>query len=184
MCQKLANFSPWRANLPNGVSIFHFGMPMCQKACQIFKHSSYEILMEISIPYYYIKHATLYLISYLYIRYICMVHKNCIISHFYTLCHIKGKCAEFLFFGTFLFANLKWKYKKTWFLYVTSNKGFLKFSSAKTTTQNKEYVWILWSFWIRICLNWRSEIVIRSFIVTVFPFLTTMFSNTTVPVVQ
>ena len=58
-----------------------------------------------------------------------------------------------------LFFTSKWKYKKTWFLYGTSNKGFLKFSSAKTTKQNKEYVWILWSSWIVICLNWKSEIL-------------------------
>ena len=30
--------------------------------------------------------------------------------------------------------------KKTWFLYVTNNKGFLEFSSAKATKQNKDYV--------------------------------------------
>ena len=38
-----------------------------------------------------------------------------------------------------------------WFLYVTSNKDFLEFS--KTTKQNKEYLWILRSSWIVICLN-------------------------------
>ena len=28
----------------------------------------------------------------------CVVHKNCIILHFYTLCYIKEKCAEFFCF--------------------------------------------------------------------------------------
>ena len=48
-----ANVLTWRANVPNGVPIFQFGMPACQKACQFFKHSSYEMLREISIIYYY-----------------------------------------------------------------------------------------------------------------------------------
>ena len=30
------------------------------------------------------------------------LHKNCIILHFYSSCHIKEKCVEFLFFETFL----------------------------------------------------------------------------------
>ena len=40
-----------RANVPYGVSIFQLGVPTCQKVCQIFKHSSYEMLREISILY-------------------------------------------------------------------------------------------------------------------------------------
>ena len=60
-------FYTWGANVPNGMPIFHFGMLTPQKACQIFKHSSYEMLREISILYYYIKNSTLYLISQLYI---------------------------------------------------------------------------------------------------------------------
>ena len=59
------------------------GVPTCQKACQFFnlacqflKHSSYEMLREISMLYYYIKSFTLYLldiilyISYVYVSYI------------------------------------------------------------------------------------------------------------------
>ena len=33
----------------------------------------------------------------------CIVHKNRIILHFYIACHIKEKCAEFLFFWKFWF---------------------------------------------------------------------------------
>ena len=44
-----------RANVSNGV-------PTCQNACQLSKHSSYEMLREISPLYYYIKNSTLYLI--------------------------------------------------------------------------------------------------------------------------
>ena len=99
---------------------------------------------------------------------ICIVHKNCIIVISILHFILKKNVWNFCFFETFLFFSWKWKYKKTWLLYVTSNKGFLKFSTAKITKQNKEYVWILWSFWIVICLNWRSETVIRNFIVAMF----------------
>ena len=76
-------------------------------------------------------------------------------------------CRIFVF--SKLFCSLvKNEYKKIWFLHVTSNKGFLEFSSAKISKQNKEYMWILWSSWIVICLNRRSELVIRNFTVTMF----------------
>ena len=68
-CQRAirhTNVSTWCANVANGVQIFQLGVPTCQRACQFFKHSSYEMLREISILYYYIKNSTLYLISYLY----------------------------------------------------------------------------------------------------------------------
>ena len=103
-----ANFSTCRANVPNCVPL------------QYFKHSSFEMLREISILYYYIKKSTFY----------------------------------FLLFFSFSLFSQKLKYRKTWFLNVTSNKAFL--------------VWILWSSWIVICLSWRSHIVTRKPIVTMF----------------
>ena len=58
-----------------------------------------------------------------------MSRKVCVISLFY------------YFFSCFILAlSLKMKYEKTWFIYVTSNKDFLKFSAAKTTKQNKQYI--------------------------------------------
>ena len=63
-----------------------------------------------------------------------MVH---MIRHFYTSCHVKVKCAEFLFFETFLFSSLKRRYKRTWFLYVTSNKVFLNFRQLKQPNKMK-----------------------------------------------
>ena len=69
-CQRAirsANVSTWHVNMPNGVAVFQIGVPTCRRARQFFKHSSYEMLREISILYYYIKNSTLYLISYLYI---------------------------------------------------------------------------------------------------------------------
>ena len=43
------NFQLWCTNVPNGMPIFHFCMPMYQRACQFFKYSSYVMLKEISI---------------------------------------------------------------------------------------------------------------------------------------
>ena len=40
-------------NMPNGMPIFQLGLPTCQKMCLFFKHSSYEMLKEISILYYW-----------------------------------------------------------------------------------------------------------------------------------
>ena len=62
-CQKHANFSFLRANVPYGVPIFQFGMPTCLKASQFFENSSYKMLRGIDIVYYYIKNSELYLIS-------------------------------------------------------------------------------------------------------------------------
>ena len=92
---------------------------------------------------------------------ICIVHKNCVIIHFYASCRIKAKGVEFCLLKIFC-SLIRNKNIKIWFLYVTSNKGFLEFYTVKTTKQNKEYVWVLWSSWIVICLSRRHEIVIRN----------------------
>ena len=68
-----------------------------------------------------------------------MYNKKLYYTLFLYSCHIKEKCVEFILFSFLLFSQLL-KYKKTWFLYVTSNKGFLEFSTAKTAKQNKELV--------------------------------------------
>ena len=99
-CQRLAKFSTWHANVANEVPIFHFGMPTCQKACQIFKHFSYKMLREISILYYYIKNSILDIIV-IHMICTCIIHKFLYISILPIMC--KGKCVEFLFFETFLF---------------------------------------------------------------------------------
>ena len=64
-CQRAlegASVSTWHVNVPNDVPMFHVRVQMCQKACQFFKHSSHEMLREIS-RFYYITNSTLYLIS-------------------------------------------------------------------------------------------------------------------------
>ena len=86
--------------MPNSVPVFHFGVPTCQKACLISKHPSYETIRETS-TYTSLLYKKFYIILDIIVIHmicICIVHKNCIILHFYTSCRIKEKCAEFLFF--------------------------------------------------------------------------------------
>ena len=59
-CYTACHCFTWRANVPNDVLNFELGVPTYQKACQFFRHSSYEMLSEISILYYYIKNYTFY----------------------------------------------------------------------------------------------------------------------------
>ena len=129
-----------------GVPVIQIDVPTYHKTCQFFEHSSYKLLRKIYILYYHVKCSTLCLRPVIHAICICIICKNCIILHFYTLSHIKEKWVEFLFFKTFLPFSYKWKYKENWFLYVTSNKGFLEFSLAKTTKKNEKYVWISWSY--------------------------------------
>ena len=99
-CQRTircSNASIWCSNVLNGMPTFQLGVPTCQRGCKFFKHSSYQMLREIDVLYFYVKNYPLCLILYLYIP--CA---NCIILHFYTSCHIKEKCVELLFFETFL----------------------------------------------------------------------------------
>ena len=115
--------------MPNGVLIFYFGVPTCQKVCLIFKHSSYKMLHDI----------------------------------------LKKNLRNFWFFLKLFCSIVKNENtKRPGFYTLLVTRVFSNLSSTKITKQNKEYVWILWSSWIVICLNWRSEIVIRNFIVTMF----------------
>ena len=114
-CQRRANFLPW---CTNRVPIFHFGVPKSMPNFQTFfsqnSQGNFYILLLYKKFYIRLEIIVIHIIC------ICVVYGNCIILHFYTSAHIKEKCAEFLFFETFLFFSSKWKYKKTWFLYVTS----------------------------------------------------------------
>ena len=90
-CQRAkrrANFSTWRANVPKRVPIVQtFLLPNAKgNLYTLFLYKKFYIILDIK------------LIS---IMCICIVHKNCIILHFYTSCHIKEKCVEFSLFETF-----------------------------------------------------------------------------------
>ena len=86
--QTACQFSIWRANVPKGVQIFQTFI------LQNAKRNFYTLLL-------YKKFYIILDIIVISIICICIVHKNYIILHFYTSCHIKEKCVEFLFFITF-----------------------------------------------------------------------------------
>ena len=150
-----------RVNVLYGVAMFQVGMPTCQffnlayqcaKGVPFFEHSSYAMIREYKNikNTQNIKNSTLYLISKLYISYVYALHIKIVLYFISDLHAIFPKsvwnlllllCFSFLLFWSF----------------VTSNKSFLEFSTAKTSKQNKEYLWILWSSWIVICLSWRSD---------------------------
>ena len=56
-------------------------------------------------------------------------------------------CSFLLFFSFLLFS-----FERTWIIYVTCNKGFFEFSTAKTTKQNKIISVNMSSSWIS--LSW------------------------------
>ena len=69
--------------------------------------------------------------------YIYIIHKNCIILPFDTLCHIGRNMLNFCFCDLFCFLV---RNENNSLLYDINNKGFPDFSTAETTKQNKEYV--------------------------------------------
>ena len=90
-------------DVPYGMPVFQAGVPACQTVCQffnlacqrdksvpIFQNSSYEMLREISMIYYYIKNSTFYLISLLYISYVKILQLR---SKFQTA---KVPCSRFI----------------------------------------------------------------------------------------
>ena len=99
-----------------------------------------------------------------------IVHKSCIILNFYTSCHIKENCVEFFFFFFFLFCSLvrNENGKRPVFYTLQITRVFPNFLQLKQLNKSKEYLWILWSSWIVVCLSWRSEILIRNPIVIMF----------------
>ena len=91
--KRRANFSIWRASLPKGVPIFQTFLLRNTKEnfdTSVLRKKFYIILGIIVI----------------HIICIYIVHKYCIILHFYTSWHIKEECVEFFdyFFLFFFFA--------------------------------------------------------------------------------
>ena len=113
-CQKRANLSFLRVNVPINVPMCHtayqcFNQTTCKffnLACQRAKiHDTFS-----DIPLrkcngkflYFIVIKKFYIILDIIVIHIvsiwCIVHKSCIRFHFYTLFHSKEKCVEFFFF--------------------------------------------------------------------------------------
>ena len=129
-------------------------MPTCQKACQFFTLPCHRVNFSLcrAVPcranfsnirltecakgnfYTLLLYEKFYIILAIIVTHmmcICIAHKNCIILHFYTSCHIKEKSAEFCFLKLFCSSVKNENTKKNWFLYITSNKSFLEIPQLK-----------------------------------------------------
>ena len=81
-----------------GVLIFKLSMPTCKKACNSFKHSYYKMVRKNSINNLLYKKFHLILnIIVMHMVCTCVLHKNCIILHFYTSHYIIEKSVKFIF---------------------------------------------------------------------------------------
>ena len=114
-CQRCANYSTWRANVPIACQFLNLG---CQRAKWrgnfLFRRDN-VLKYVLDFQTFLLRNAkgnfyTLLLYKKFYIildikviHMICIriVRKSCIMLHFYSSCHIKEKCAEFLFFWNF-----------------------------------------------------------------------------------
>ena len=121
------------ASVLSGLSIFQIGVPTCLRACQFFKHSSYEMIREISILYCYIE-------KFYIIPDTIVIHKNYLVLHFYTSCHIKEKCVEFFFFVIFFSSLVRnGNIKRPGFYKVESKeRSFHRFTS---NFPNRNFFW-------------------------------------------
>ena len=69
----------------------------------------------------------------------------------------------------FCFLVRNYNIKRPGFYTLQVARVFSNFPQLKQLSKIKNtYVWILRSSWIMICLSWRSQIVIRKLIVTMF----------------
>ena len=159
-CQR-ANFSFLPANVPINV-------PTCQTACQCFNLACQRVPNGVPIFWTFLlrndkwNFYTLLLYKKFYIIIdiivihicICIVHRNCIILHFYTSCHIKEKCVDFFFLFCSLVRNENTKRHGFYTLQVTrvfsnfpqlkqlNKKMFLSFLMTMSTVM----VWMMYAF--------------------------------------
>ena len=79
---------PKACQLPLFYANVPINMPAYHKACQFFKHSSYEIVKGNFYTLLHIKNFYIIIdIIVIHIKCICLLDKNCIILHFFTSCH-------------------------------------------------------------------------------------------------
>ena len=107
-CQRYANYSTWLADVPTACQFLNLA---CQRAKWRANYSFWcanvlKVVLNFKGNFYtlllYKKFYIILDIIVIHMIWICIVHKNCIIFHFYTSCHIKEKCAEFLIFWNFI----------------------------------------------------------------------------------
>ena len=143
-CQERRIVSFLRANGIYDVPIFQLGVPIWHTACLIYQLGVPMCQKHANFPIFLLQNAkgnfnTLFLHKkfYIILDIIGYIYKNCIILHFYTSCHIKEKCAQFLFFLKLFCSLVKNENTKRPGFYILLVTRFFKFSSAKTNKQNK-----------------------------------------------
>ena len=111
-CQRCANYSTWRANIPMACQFLNLGRQRAKWRGNFLFRRGNVLKYVLDFQTFLLRNAkgnfyTLLLYKKFYIildikviHMICIriVRKSCIMLHFYSSCHIKEKCAEFLFF--------------------------------------------------------------------------------------
>ena len=124
--------------VPKGCQLPYFYVPTCHKACYFFKHSSYEMLKEISILYYFIKNPILHLISELYISYVYVSYIKIVLYLISALHAILKKSVEFLLFETFFCSLVRsGTIKRPGFYTLQVKRIFLSFPHLKQINKFK-----------------------------------------------
>ena len=148
-CQKRANFSFLLANVPIKVAT-------CQMTCQFFSSVCQRAKRHANFSNIYLTKCFekfLYFIIIWKIQHFTWNHSYRYHMYMYLFC--------------FLVRN--YNIKRPGFYTLQVARVFSNFPQLKQLSKIKNtYVWILRSSWIMICLSWRSQIVIRKLIVTMF----------------
>ena len=113
-CHMHANDSTWTPNISNGVSIFWAFL------LRIDKQNFYNLLL-------YEKFYMILDVIVIYIICIGIAHRNCVILHFYTSCHVKEKCLEFFFFIIFCYLARNENIKRPSFYSLQVTRAFSSF---------------------------------------------------------
>ena len=113
-CHMRANDSTWTPNISNGVSIFWTFL------LRIDKQNFYNLLL-------YKKFYMILDVIVIYIICIGIAHRNCVILHFYTSCHVKEKCLEFFFFIIFGYLARNENIKRPSFYSLQVTRAFSSF---------------------------------------------------------
>ena len=124
--------------MPKGCQLLYFYVPTCQKACYFFKHSSDEMLKEISILYYFIKNSILHLISSLCMSYVYVSYIK-IVLYLISALHVILKKSVWSFYFLKLFCSLvrSETIKRPGFYTLQVKRIFLSFPHLKQINKFK-----------------------------------------------
>ena len=97
-----------RANVPKPWQCFNLAYQRVQRCANFLNQKKFflrKMIKEISILFKLLCKKFYIILDVIVIHIICrcIVHRNCIILHFYTSCNIKGKCGKSFFCFVFVF---------------------------------------------------------------------------------